>query len=149
MGYDKEKIFQLILSEIEEGASLRSICRREDMPSRTVFFEWLNNDESMADQYARACELRAESIFEEILDIADDTSNDTIITERGESPNNEWIARSRLRVDARKWALSKMQPKKYGDKLDVTTDGKAIQSNISILNIDPLNATDDSAEEDI
>lgn len=126
MAYNKDIIFPLILSEIEEGASLRSILKREDMPGRTVFFEWLNQDEFKANQYARSCELRSEYIFEEILEIADETSRDTIYTDKGEMPNSEWMARSRLRVDARKWMLGKMNPKKYGDKLDVTTDGEKI-----------------------
>lgn len=61
-------------------------------------------------------EQRSESMFEEILEIADETSRDTIDTETGEKANTEWISRSRLRVDARKWMLSKMVPKKYGER---------------------------------
>jgi len=138
MAYDKDKIFPLILLEIEEGASLRSILRREDMPGRTVFFEWLNEDEEKANQYARATEQRAESIFEEILDIADDSSNDFALADIGdgiqvEKFNSEHVQRSRLRVDARKWMLGKMQPKKYGDKMDFTTNGEKIQSTTNLV----------------
>lgn len=64
-------------------------------------------------------EQRSESMFEEILEIADETSRDTIDTETGEKANTEWISRSRLRVDARKWMLSKMVPKKYGERLAI------------------------------
>jgi len=60
-----------------------------------------------------------EAMAEEILEIADETSNDTIIVKRGDSEhevaNNEWITRSRLRVDTRRWLMSKFAPKKYGD----------------------------------
>ena len=129
MAYDKEKVFALILQEIEEGASLRSILRRDEMPTQKTFFDWLHNDEDKVKQYARATEKRADAIFEEILEIADEKSNDTIYTDKGEIPNSEWMARSRLRVDARKWMLGKMNPKKYGDKLDVTSDGEKLQSN--------------------
>lgn len=132
MAYDKEIVFPLILSEIEEGASLRSILVREDMPSRYTFFEWLKDDKEKANQYARACDLRADIIFEEILNIADDASNDTIITERGEIPNSEWIARSRLRVDSRKWVLSKMNPKKYGDRIQNEHSGEVTTTIISL-----------------
>lgn len=132
MAYDKEIVFPLILSEIEEGASLRSILVREDMPSRYAFFEWLKYDKEKANQYARACDLRADIIFEEILNIADDASNDTIITERGEIPNSEWIARSRLRVDSRKWVLSKMNPKKYGDRIQNEHSGEVTTTIISL-----------------
>jgi len=139
MAYDKDTVFKNILLEIEEGASLRSILRRDDMPGRTVFFDWLNDSEDKANQYARACEKRADAIFEEILDIADGTSNDTIITDKGEVPNSEWMQRSRLRVDARKWMLGKMNPKKYGDKMDLTSGGEKLQSNdIKIEIIKPI-----------
>jgi hypothetical protein len=134
MAYDKDKIFPLILSEIEEGASLRSILRREDMPSRYTFFEWLHNDEEKTNQYARACEVRAETIFEEILEIADESSNDTIYTDKGEIPNGEWMARSRLRVDARKWMLGKMNPKKYGEKMQQEHSGEITTNIISLGN---------------
>lgn len=146
MAYDKEVIFPMILSEIEEGVSLRSILRRDGMPSRYTFFEWLKDDEEKTNQYARACEFRAEAIFEEILEIADDSSNDINSFDIGdgisvEKVDHENIQRSRLRVDARKWMLGKMQPKKYGDKMDITTGGDKIQSsapNIKVTIVKPL-----------
>lgn len=128
MAYDKKTIFPLILSEIEEGASLRSVLRREDMPGTTVFFEWLHNDEEKAKQYARATEKRAEVIFEEILQIADETSGDKKYTDNGEVMDSEYVARSRIKIDARKWMLGKMNPKKYGDKTDITSAGEKITS---------------------
>lgn len=134
MAYDKNKIFPLILLEIEEGASLRSILRREDMPNQNTFFEWLHNDEEKSKQYARATEKRADVIFEEILEIADETSRDTIYTDKGETPNSEWMQRSRLRVDARKWMLGKMNPKKYGDKIQTEHSGEIKSTIISLGN---------------
>jgi hypothetical protein len=119
-----ETLFKKVLKAVEGGEPLGRTLKLPDMPSRRKFYDWIRDDESMRERYARACELRADAIFEEIFDIADETSRDTIITEKGEIPNSEWINRSRLRVDARKWALSKMNPKKYGDKLDVTSGNK-------------------------
>ena len=124
MAYDIENTFKQILLSIEEGNSLRATLKREGMPTSTTFYDWIDNDKEKALHYARACEERADVIFDEIFDIADNTDNDTIFTNKGEIPNSEWIARSRLRVDARKWALSKMNPKKYGDKLDLTSRGE-------------------------
>jgi len=137
MAYDKDIFFPMILSEIEEGSSLRSILSREDMPSRYAFFEWLKDDEEKANQYARACEVRAEGIFEDILEIADDASNDFTLADIGdgiqiEKFNSEHVQRSRLRVDARKWMLGKMNPKKYGDKTDITSGGEKLQSTTKI-----------------
>ena len=124
MAYSNEKqeeIFDFICQRIEEGESLRKILKDSDMPSSRTFFKWIHNDELKVKQYALALEYRADVMFEEILDIADDKSNDTLINDEGvERPNSEWINRSRLRVDARKWMLSKMLPKKYGDKQETT-----------------------------
>jgi hypothetical protein len=143
MAYDKEKVFNSILSEIEEGASLRSVLRREDMPSRYTFFEWLHNNEVKTNQYARACELRAEAIFEDILEIADETSGDKKYTDAGEVIDSEYVARSRVKIDARKWMLGKMQPKKYGDKIQQEHSGEITTNIISLGNgINPDEVTD-------
>jgi len=124
---DKTGIFNFICSEIEKGNSLREVLRHHDnMPSTQTFYKWIDSDSEKSKQYARSCEVRADILFDEIIEIADDTSNDSVYTENGEKVNSEWINRSRLRVDARKWILSKMNPKKYGDKTDITTNGKEI-----------------------
>ena len=143
MAYDKDIFFPMILSEIEEGNSLRSVLSKKDMPSRYTFFEWLKDDDGKANQYARACEVRAEGIFEDILEIADNSSNDTIYTDKGEIPNSEWIARSRLKVDARKWMLGKMQPKKYGHKMDLTSGGEKRQLPPSSIKVSIVQAKED------
>ena len=134
MAYDIENTFKQILLSIEEGNSLRATLKRDSMPTSTTFYEWIDSDKQKALHYARACEKRADSIFDEILEIADETSNDTIITERGEIQNSEWIARSRLKVDARKWMLGKMNPKKYGDKIQQEHSGEVTTNIISLGN---------------
>lgn len=115
-----EKLFSDILSEIEAGASLRSTLKKEGMPSSRVFYQWLEADLEKVKRYARATELRADAIFEDILDIADDSSGDKKYTEQGEVMDSEFVQRSKLRVDARKWIASKLNPKKYGDKQETT-----------------------------
>jgi len=135
MAYDKDKIFPLILSEIEKGASLRSILRREDMPNQNTFFEWIDRDEEKAKQYVRATEKRADSIFEDILSIVDENTNDTILLDDGrEIVNNDVIQRARLRMDARKWMLGKMNPKKYGEKIQQEHSGEITTNIISLGN---------------
>lgn len=110
---------------------MRSICEDDDMPARSTVYEWLDEDtHGFPDQYARARARQAETMLDEIIEIADDSSNDTLITDFGPKPDAEWISRSKLRVDARKWAMSKLAPKKYGDKLDVTSGGEKIPSGI-------------------
>ena len=118
-----DKIFKEILTSIEKGMALRTILKDSNMPSSQTFYKWLDEDKDKTKQYARATELRAENIFEDILDIADNNTKDIITKEGEERVNNDVIQRSRLMVDARKWYLSKLNPKKYGDKIETTLQG--------------------------
>jgi hypothetical protein len=92
-------------------------------------FRWLASSEKLRDQYARAREAQADTLFDEILDIADDARNDWMVRrgqdDAGWQANSEHIQRSRLRLDARKWMAGKLQPKKYGEKLELAGDPAA------------------------
>jgi len=124
---EKEVKFRKVLKDIEQGASLRSALKNNAPLSSQTFTKWLDNDDSMAKRYARATEKRAEAIFEDILNIADENLKDTYIDNDGiERTDHDVIQRAKLRVDARKWVLAKMHPTKYGDKLDVTSGNKAL-----------------------
>jgi len=108
-----------ICDRIANGESLRAICRDDIIPPAGTILRWVTEKQAFREQYENAMEQRADGLFEEILEIADETDNDTVYTDQGDKPNSEWISRSRLRVDARKWILSKMVPKKYGDRQTV------------------------------
>ena len=120
-----ENIFNKIILDIISGRSLRSILKDDGMPTMVTFLKWIEKDEKKMNHYARACNIRADYLFDEIIDIADDSSQDTIETDLGDGVvvskiNSEFVQRSKLRVDARKWVVSKMNPKKYGDKQETT-----------------------------
>lgn len=90
---------------------------------RLLYFRWLSEHDEFRDKYAKATEARADSIFEEIFEIADNAI-----------PDAAEVAKARLRVDTRKWALARMNPRKYGDKVTnelVGKDGGAIQIETS------------------
>jgi hypothetical protein len=124
MEYSQERA-DLICEALAEGHSLRSICKAENMPSKATVFRWLASIESFRDQYARAREAQADCLFDDILAIADDGQNDTYVDENGNRrTEQDVIARSRLRVDARKWMAGKLRPKVYGDKLEVGGTGE-------------------------
>ena len=125
---DKQNILSIVCDQMASGKSVRAIFRdeelKETLPSRSKFREWIDKNEDFRAQYMRACEEREEYIFDDILSIADETTNDHSIVEISEGVevsrvNNEAIQRSRLRIDARKWHLSKVNPKKYGDKIEI------------------------------
>lgn len=73
-----EEVAGLICERLADGESLRSICSQEGMPSKSMVFRWLAANEAFRDQYARAREAQADTLFDEILDIADDGRNDWI-----------------------------------------------------------------------
>lgn len=129
-----------ICALIAEGMSLRQIGALEGMPDKVTILRWLGKHEEFCTQYARAREMQMEHYADEILEIADDGTNDWMTRHLGngetvEVPNNEHINRSRLRVDSRKWLMSKLAPKKYGDKLTQEITGKDGTPLIPILNV--------------
>jgi hypothetical protein len=56
--------------------------------------------------------------------------------------NKEWTNRSRLRIDARKWVASKLKPKVYGDKTDITSGGEQLKQTTIVINTTPDIAAD-------
>lgn len=115
-----------ICDRISMGESLRSICRDEGMPSEAAVRKWAVEDrEGFYAQYARAREAQADYWADQIIEISDDGINDTYTDGEGnERTNQDVIARSRLRVDTRKWLMARMAPKKYGDKVTQEITGK-------------------------
>lgn len=120
-----QKLADFICEALAEGHSLRSICKPDNMPNKGTVFRWLANDKAFADQYARAREAQADCLFDDILAIADDGANDSYTDDEGRTRTDfDVIARSKLRVDARKWMAGKLRPKVYGDKVDVNHGGQ-------------------------
>lgn len=112
-----------ICARIADGESLRSVCRDEAMPDKSTVFDWLRIHPEFADQYARAKEESADTHADDILEIADDGTNDWMERQDAEGRkfydlNGENIQRSKLRVDTRKWIASKLKAKKYGERIE-------------------------------
>lgn len=115
-----------ICRRLAGGESLRRICSDDHLPNDRTVRQWAaDNRNGFYPQYARARDLGLDVMADEIIDIADDGQNDYIETEDGrEVLNGEHIQRSRLRVDSRKWYLSKLAPKRYGDRMAHEHTGK-------------------------
>lgn len=119
-----------ILQRIREGESVRQICMLEHMPAQGTFYRWLTENEELQEKYARAKADQADYFAEEMIDISDEGRNDWEERENQRTGhtyialNEEAIARSRLRIETRKWLMGKMKPKKYGDKLQQEITGK-------------------------
>ena len=102
-----EKVALQLCELIAGGLALKDVCEIEGMPARTTAYKWLADNEDFAIMYTRAREERAELIADEVITIAD-TEPD---------PH-----KARVRIDARKWWAAKVNPKKYGDKMQVGGD---------------------------
>jgi hypothetical protein len=129
-----QELAATICDRLIHGEGLRAICRDDDMPALSTVIDWIKNKQDFSVQYTKARELQAELMLDDILEIADDSSQDAIDTANGKVANTEFIARSRLRVDTRKWAMGKMS-RKFNDKIiqEVTgANGDAIQHAVSI-----------------
>lgn len=74
---------------------------------------------------------------DDALDIADETSRDTIVTERGDIPNSEWISRSRLRCDVRLKLMAKFNKRVFGEAIDHTSAGAPLFSCIERIIVKP------------
>jgi hypothetical protein len=136
-----DEIADEICLRIAAGESVHRMVLDDHMPDERTIYRWLAKFESFRLKYARAREQQMEFYAQEILEISDDGRNDWMerFGQDGESLgyqiNGEVVQRSRLRVDSRKWLMSKLAPKKYGDKLDVEHTGKDGAPLIPVLNV--------------
>lgn len=110
--------------------SLRSVCEDPDMPAVSTVLRWAIEDDNtkpwhgFSEHYAQARRMQALIWAEETIEIADNESKDWHVDEDGNLHiDREMVARSRLRVDTRKWVLSKVLPKVYGDKVSMEHTG--------------------------
>jgi len=127
MAYSQD-IADRICAGLAEGMSLRAVCRKEGMPAASTVLGWLDDEEKkdFAEQYASARARGYQLLADEILEISDDSAGDVVVDSEGnERTDAERVARSRLRVDSRKWMLSKMLPKVYGDRQVIAGDPDA------------------------
>ena len=108
-----------ICKRIAEGESLRKIALDDKMPNRSTIHDWILTNEAFSNQYEKAVNVRTDNMADALTEIADDKEGE--------------VQRDRLRIDTRKWYLSKIMPKKYGDKMDVTSGGEKLKGNEIIL----------------
>lgn len=127
--YNQAVIDELCQEISTSTASLVTICKSDKYPSVAIVIRWLSDGKhpDFVSQYTLAKQIQAEFLAEQIIEIADDSGQDTVTRFDAQGrpykiEDKEWTNRSRLRVDARKWVAAKLLPKKYGDssKIDLT-----------------------------
>ena len=123
---------------LADGVSLRRICREnEHLPARSTIKLWVVDDvDGFSARYLRAKAEGIDEIVDEALDISDDGTNDTYLDDEGNRrTDNDVLGRSKLRVDTRKWYASKLAPKLYGDKIDVTSGGEKLPASAEATDV--------------
>jgi hypothetical protein len=127
-----EEIGDLICARLAEGESLNAICAGENLPAESTVRSWaVNPEHPISAKYRAAREVGYMKMADELLEISDDGSNDWMERRHGDDKESTWVVngehvqRSKLRVETRKWILSKALPKVYGDKVAVTGEGGA------------------------
>jgi hypothetical protein len=113
-----------ICERLAEGKTLTSICKSAGMPSEAAVRKWALDGGEFAEKYTRAREIGYHKMADDIIDIADHRDERT-------------VNRDRLRIDTRKWLLSKALPKIYGDKRVVDVDVE-VNGNIRYMSDDEL-----------
>lgn len=120
-----------IIASSEVG--INKICKEyPSLPCVETIREWRHSNKEFSAMYARAKSDQMDYMAESILDIADDGRNDLMTVKHGnveyEQENKEVSARSKLRVETRKWLMAKLAPNKYGDKIDITSGEEPLKS---------------------
>ncbi|MGH8522737.1 MAG: hypothetical protein ACREXY_00475 [Gammaproteobacteria bacterium] len=123
--FEPQAIWPAILEWIANGDSLTAALRKLD-PSPSYWWakDCLRRDPALKARYVEATEDRADVLAEQLIELADSPMPEGL----DGSAASAWIQQLRLQVDVRKWAASKLKPKVYGDRLDVST----VASQISI-----------------
>jgi len=116
-----------ICVRLSQGESLTAICKDEGMPSASTVLRWVGDNPEFSEQYATSRLIGYQMLAEQIVEIADtpEIGIETKIKDDGarETTEGDMLGHRRLRVDTRKWMLSKMLPKIYGDKLQTEVTG--------------------------
>lgn len=120
-----QEVADKICAMLADGMTLREVCRQADMPLESTVRSWALSDQGgFSAQYTKAREIGYHAMADELLEVADNGKNDWMERngqeDAGFALNGEHVQRSRLRIDTRKWLLSKALPKVYGDKLDLS-----------------------------
>jgi len=104
-----------LLVQIEAGKSMREVCRMEGMPDHTTVIRWMRDDASLATKYARARMAQADVLFDRMEAVEEAVSAGTMDSHA-----------ARVVLDSMRWRASKLAPKVYGDRLDVSVSDSRI-----------------------
>ena len=124
-----ESVADEIVERISKGETLRAICREDHMPSWQAVYDWIASNTEFGGRIARARELGADAIAEQTVEIIDQEPE----RDQYGKIDTGWVAHQKLRAEHRLKLLAKWQPKKYGDKMQLSGDA---ENHIAIQKIE-------------
>lgn len=144
--YSKDLVDEII-ERVAGGETIVDICKDDHMPEPRHFYRWLRQDPELRQTYAQAQVERTYVHQEQLLEIADNGTNDWMEKHGKDSEgwqiNGEAIARSRLRIDTRKWLMAKLNASSFAERQFVEHSGTVSATRPSI---DPRSLPDDVRE---
>lgn len=144
---EKIKLAVQICKQLSKGKAIRNILgknKKKELPSKDAWYKWMqgtsDTDRKVAELYVQAKLINESKMFNKMLKISADDSRDMYAGKDGVMlPNNVAVSRDSLHTGNIKWALSKLNPKKYGNNIDVTSKGEAVVQNPIEIVIDSVN----------
>ena len=125
MAYVAEQVTdiqQRLVAEIQTGRSLRQVCTDEGMPHFTTVLRWVALDADFASKYARARTAQADTLFDRMEAVEEAVAAGTMDSHA-----------ARVVLDSMRWRASKLAPKVYGDRLDVSVSDNRISISGALL----------------
>jgi hypothetical protein len=112
---DRETVIEQIMSQLETGKSLVQVCKQDNMPDRETVSRWMRDEPGFAARYAHARAMQADTLFAEMASIEDKVTVGSMDSHA-----------ARVVLDSMRWRASKLAPKVYGDRLDVSVSDNRI-----------------------
>ena len=140
-----EEVVSAIFARIAQGESVVSICSDPKMPAQSAFYKWMDSKPELVERYACARKSQANTIFDKMLNVAETTEigiTKKIKPEGEEITEGDMLGHRKLKIDTYKWILSKLEPKKYGEKIDIDMTADVTNRNIQVVTKDKVDPDD-------
>ena len=125
---NSERVCEMVAS----GCSLRQVAQVIGITEAAIR-KWAKDDKEFGGHYEKAMVSRWERMADELVELAD-----ADCTGPDGRPDNALVQQRRLQVDTRKWVLSKMLPRKYGDRIEIGSDPDApVVTRIELVAVHP------------
>lgn len=122
-----DELADRICAAMLEGRSMRQVCEEDGMPHRSTVLRWMSENEDFATKCARARAMQADIMDDLILEVADNCTPETAQADR-------------VKIAAYQWRAAKLQPKKYGEKVELEHSGAVKVEKVERVIVDPKKA---------